>query len=88
VRIDIFLKRTGLVKQRTLAKEWCERGCVTIVGQQAKAGREVRPGDLVRLETAQESMEIEIVGLPDRNYKRRAGEAFYEIRERRPKPLL
>jgi ribosomal 50S subunit-recycling heat shock protein len=88
LRLDVFLKRTGLVKQRTLAREACDGGLVRVGGRVAKAGKEVAPGQRIALETAHEFLDIEIVGLPDRNYRRREGEVFYRIREERHKEVL
>jgi ribosomal 50S subunit-recycling heat shock protein len=88
VRLDIFLKRTGLLKQRTAAKETCDEGRVRVGGCAAKAGREIGAGDIVTLDTPVELVEIEILDLPDRNCKRKDGQAFYRIREQRPKDRL
>jgi len=88
LRLDVFLKRTGLLKQRTLAREACEGGQVRVGGRVAKAGKEIAPGETIALETAYEFLEIEVVGLPGRNYRRREGEAFYRIREGRHKEVL
>jgi ribosomal 50S subunit-recycling heat shock protein len=46
VRLDVFLKRVGLIKQRSLAKDICDRGLVSMDGRTAKAGKEVGPGRL------------------------------------------
>jgi ribosomal 50S subunit-recycling heat shock protein len=80
VRLDVFLKRTGLVKQRTLAKQCCDSGQVTVDGRDARAGKEIGPGAVIAVSTERGTLEIEVVALPQRNYKRRDGEAFYVIR--------
>jgi ribosomal 50S subunit-recycling heat shock protein len=87
VRLDLFLKRTGLIKQRASAKEACEKGWVKVDGRPAKAGKLVAAGSLVTLETAESFLELEVTGLPARNYKRTDGEAFYRIREKRHKEV-
>lgn len=83
MRLDIFLKRTGLAKQRALAKQACDAGRVRVDGRAARAAREMATGHRVTLETAGGFLEIEVTGLPDRNYKRREGQAFYRIVEER-----
>ena len=88
MRLDVFLKRTGLLKQRTLAREVCEGGQVRVDGRVAKASKEIAPGHTIALEMAYVFLEIEVVGLPHRNYKRREGEAFYRIMEERHKEVL
>lgn len=88
MRLDVFLKRTGIFKQRVLAREACDRGGVTVDGRTARASKEVEPGRVIRLETEFEGIELEIVALPDRNHKRKDGEAFYKIRSRERRDLL
>jgi ribosomal 50S subunit-recycling heat shock protein len=78
----MFLKRVGLCKQRTLAKELCERGRVRMDGGRARAGKEVAPGRTLEIEFGREILKIIITGLPDRNYRKKDGEAFYRIVER------
>jgi len=81
LRVDVFLKRVGLVKQRSLAKEMCDRGLVAVDGRKAKAGKEIGVESSVRVDLPREYLEIEIVGLPNRNCKRKQGEIFYRIRK-------
>jgi len=88
LRLDVFLKRTGLLKQRTLARDACEEGQVRVDGRVAKAGKDIAAGHKIALETAHGFLEIEVVGLPARNYKRHEGEAFYRILEERHREVL
>lgn len=80
MRLDVFLKRTGLAKQRTLAKESCDRGLVKVDGREAKASKEIGPGAAIGIATPRGALEIEVTSLPERNYKRKEGEAFYRIK--------
>ena len=81
MRLDIFLKRVGLIKQRSLAKDICDQGLVKMDGRTAKAGKEVGAGRLLEVDLATERMEIEVLDLPARNYKQADGRAFYRIIE-------
>jgi ribosomal 50S subunit-recycling heat shock protein len=83
LRLDVFLKRVGLCKQRTLAKGLCDAGKVKASGAAAKAGREVTPGATIEIEFRQDTLTIQVTGLPDRNYTRKDGEAFYSVIGRR-----
>lgn len=49
MRIDKFLKVSRLVKRRTLAKDLCDGGRVSVNGKVVKAGYEVKVGDRVTL---------------------------------------
>jgi ribosomal 50S subunit-recycling heat shock protein len=79
LRLDTFLKRVGLLKQRRLAREMCDRGRVRLNGITAKPGKEVAPGRTLEIEFKREILEIEVTGLPDRNYRKSDGEAFYKV---------
>jgi len=88
VRLDLFLKRTGLVKQRTLARDICDHGCARVDGRTAKASKEIEAGSVIELETDRDIVEVEVLGLPERNYRRKDGEALYKVRARARKGLL
>ena len=45
MRLDKYLKVSRIIKRRTVAKEACDGGRVTVNGRQAKAGTEVQAGD-------------------------------------------
>ena len=60
--MDLALKRLLLVKSRTEAREACDVGAVHVNGKRAKASTEVRPGDIVRIDYAHRTLEVEIVG--------------------------
>ncbi len=49
MRLDVFLKNTRLIKRRTAAKEAASGGGVLLNGHPAKAGRDVRPGDVLTI---------------------------------------
>ena len=88
MRLDLFLKRTGLLKHRAVAKETCDRGEIRVDGTKAKASNDISPGSRIELELPRELLEIRIKGLPDRNYKRGEGEAFYEVVSRSERGLF
>jgi ribosomal 50S subunit-recycling heat shock protein len=81
MRLDAFLKRAGIIKQRSLAKEICDKGLVRVDGRAAKAGKEVMPGRILEIDLAAERLEIEILDLPQKNYKKEKGRAFYRVIE-------
>ena len=88
MRLDVYLKRVGICKQRTLAKELCDGGKVRMDGAMAKAGREVGPGRTLEIELKRETVKIEVTGLPGRNYRKQEGEAFYRVIERSENDLF
>ena len=49
MRLDLFLKETRLIKRRTIAKELCDVGKVSINDKVSKPSAEVKEGDVVTL---------------------------------------
>jgi ribosomal 50S subunit-recycling heat shock protein len=88
LRLDVFLKRVGLIKQRTGARQLCDEGAVSVDGKRAKAGKDIGIGRAIALDLRNEFIEIEVMDLPERNYKRKGGEAFYRVMARELKDLL
>lgn len=86
VRLDLFLKEVRLFKRRTLAKEACEAGRVTVGGVRAKAGREIRVGDRIELSLPGRRLVIEVQRLPAGNVSKTEAAELYRIlhKERLP----
>ena len=45
MRIDLFLKETRIIKRRTIAKEFCERGLVFVNDKVVKPAYDVKDND-------------------------------------------
>ena len=65
IRIDAWLWAARFFKTRTLAKKACDLGRILSNGQAAKAAREVRVGDMLRITNDGGEFEIEVLGLSD-----------------------
>jgi len=65
VRIDMWLWAARFFKTRTLAKRACELGRILSNGQAAKAAREVRIGDMLRMSTEGGDFEVEVLLLSE-----------------------
>ncbi|MFQ5599878.1 MAG: S4 domain-containing protein [Candidatus Krumholzibacteriia bacterium] len=79
MRLDLFLKKTRLIRQRTLAKEMCEARAVSLNGKTAKPGQSVRPGDRVRLQLPHRDVDVRVLDLPRGNVARRDVERYIEV---------
>lgn len=71
MRLDLFLKKTRLLKQRTLAKELCDAGLVLVNGRPAKPSQNVRARDLIRVQATHRVVEVRVLQLPRGNVARR-----------------
>ena len=65
VRIDKWLWAARFFKTRSLAARGCELGRIRSNGQPAKAAREVRIGDMLRVTNEGGDFEIEVLLLSD-----------------------
>ncbi len=79
MRLDVFLKRSRLVKRRQLAKELCDDGAVSLNGRQARSGKSVAIGDRLSLRFWSRHVEIEIVRIPDRAMSSAESRSFYSV---------
>lgn len=85
MRVDLALKRLLLVKSRSEAKEACDVGAVFVNGRPVKASAEVNAGDLIRIDFAQRTLEVEVLGDIGRNVSRQqARELVRVVRDEPP----
>lgn len=66
MRLDLFLRNSGLVPRRPVAKRACDEGRVEINDRAAKPGAAVRVGDQVTLRLGMTVSRHEVLGLPPR----------------------
>jgi len=65
IRMDAWLWAARFFKTRTLAKKNCDLNRILSNGQIAKAAREVRVGDMLRITNDRGEFEVEVLGLSD-----------------------
>jgi len=65
IRIDAWLWAARFFKTRTLAKKNCDLARIQSNGQVAKAAREVRVGDVLKISTQGGEFEVEVLGLTE-----------------------
>ena len=65
IRMDAWLWAARFFKTRTVAKKACDLGRIQSNRQLAKAAREVRVGDMLRISNEGGEFEIEVLGLTD-----------------------
>jgi ribosome-associated heat shock protein Hsp15 len=65
VRIDKWLWAARFFKTRSMASRTCELGRIESNGHQAKAAREVRIGDLLRIKNDSGDFQVEVLVLSE-----------------------
>lgn len=80
MRLDKYLKVSRIIKRRTVAKEACEGGRVSINSKVAKPGTEIKEGDVIEIRFASRSLKARITSVAEHVRKEDAKE-MYEILE-------
>lgn len=81
MRLDKFLKVSRIIKRRTVAKEACDGGRVSLNGRAAKAGSEVREGDTLEIRFGSRLGRYEVVQVKETVRKEEASEMYRVIQE-------
>lgn len=78
MRLDKYLKVSRIIKRRTVAKEACEGGRVSINGKVAKPGTDIKEGDIIEIQYANRSLKARIINIAEHVTKENA-QGMYEI---------
>lgn len=81
MRLDKFLKVSRIIKRRTVAKEACDGGRVSLNGRTAKAGNEVKEGDVLEIRFGSRLGRYEVVHIKEAARKESAAEMYRVIQE-------
>lgn len=81
MRLDKFLKVSRIIKRRTVAKEACDGGRVSLNGRVAKAGSEVKEGDILEIRFSARLGRYEITLLKETVRKEEAAEMYRVLTE-------
>ena len=65
MRLDKFLKVSRIIKRRTIANEACDLGRVMLNGRTAKAGAEVKVGDIIEIQFGEKVTKYEILNVSE-----------------------
>ena len=60
MRLDLVLKQSRLIKRRTIAKELCDAGKISVNGKIGKPSTEVNNGDILELKLGQKLLIVRI----------------------------
>lgn len=79
MRVDKYLKNARIIKRRTVAKEACDSGRVLINSKTAKAGDEVKVGDVIEIQFGSSNLKVEVLDTADNVKKDDAQNLFKTI---------
>ena len=76
MRLDKYLKVSRLIKRRTLANEACDGERVKLNGKIAKAGAEVKAGDIIEIRFGASVTKAEVISVAEHAGKEASRELF------------
>ncbi len=78
MRLDKYLKVSRIIKRRTVAKEACEGGRVSINGKVAKPSTEVNEVDIIEIRYASKVLKAKVLNISNHVLKEEAKQ-MYEV---------
>lgn len=81
MRLDKFLKVSRLIKRRTVANEVSDMGRISVNGNPAKAGKQLKEGDIVEIEYANRKVKAKVLRIPSNNVSIQESSTLYELVE-------
>ncbi len=81
MRLDKFLKVSRLIKRRTVANEVSDMGRISVNGNPAKAGKQLKEGDIIEIEYANRKVKAKVLRIPSNNVSIQESSTLYELVE-------
>lgn len=81
MRLDKFLKVSRLIKRRTVANEVSELGRVFVNGNSAKPAKQLKEGDIIKIENPNRSISVKVLKIPQGNVSVQEAPGLYEAIE-------
>ncbi len=76
MRLDKYLKVSRIIKRRTIAKEACESGRVSINDKVAKPSTEIKEGDIIQITFANRILKARIINITEHVRKEDAKDMY------------
>ena len=81
MRLDKFLKVSRLIKRRTVANEVSETGRVYVNGNPAKPAKQLKVGDIIKIEYNNRNVVVKVLLIPQNNVSIQEASTLYEVIE-------
>lgn len=78
MRIDIFFKKTLIIKKRNQAKELCDKQLVRVNGRTVKPSKAINIGDTIQIDTLAGTRSFRILDIPRGNVRKDETHQYYE----------
>ncbi len=84
MRIDLFLRNSGIIPRRSQAQKACQGGLVKIDGQSAKASSAVEVGQQITVQLGMKRRRYRVLELPGRPVPKQRRSECAELLESTP----
>ncbi|MDI3504740.1 MAG: hypothetical protein PWP64_1676 [Candidatus Cloacimonadota bacterium] len=84
MRLDLLLHKLCLTKTRSIAKNACDKGLVSVNGKTAKAAEKIKPGDVILLKLYGYAHELRITAIPTGNVAKKDAGNYFAMISRKP----
>ena len=81
MRLDKYLKVSRLIKRRTVANEVSESGRVYVNGNISKPAKQIKVGDIIKIEYSNRSVTARVLKIPEGNVSIQESSTLYEFVE-------
>lgn len=79
MRLDKYLKVSRIIKRRTVANDACDAGRVTVNGKVAKAGVDVKVGDIIEIRFGNNLTKVEVLSTQETVKKDNASQMYCSL---------
>lgn len=78
MRLDKYLKVSRIIKRRTIANEACDNGRVKVNDKVAKAGLDVKAGDIIEISFGSNTRKLEVLTITE-SIKKENAQSMYKL---------
>lgn len=79
MRLDQFLSHSRLIKRRTQAKLACDNDTVFVDGFLAKASKEIKLGQKIKIEFIHKTLEVEVLEISKGSVRKDKALSMYRV---------
>ena len=76
MRLDKYIKVSRLIKRRTIAKAACDAGRVSVNDKPAKAGTEIKVGEIITIGFGDKKTKVRVTSITETVKKEEAKEMY------------
>jgi ribosome-associated heat shock protein Hsp15 len=88
MRLDLFLRKTRIIKTRSRSKEFIQKKYILVNGSPTKPARNIKPQDTISIDFGKRRLTITVEKIPGRNVPKSEAALYYTIIEDEPVDII